>query len=103
MPTKLKSKFPEEFTCINECVSTTGKYTCAFGQHFRPTLCYDIVAVNRITGEATRLHFGDHKDQAMSRWVEFKRDMTAKRGESEKEEKNVYHIFGPNSRPSRVH
>ena len=93
---------PEEFTAVDETVSTTGKYAIAFGQHFRPTLCYDIIAVNRMSGEATRLHFGDHKDQAMTRWQEFKKDMTAPRAPGEDDEKDTYYIFGPDGKPTRV-
>lgn len=89
------TKFPEEFTCIDECVSTTGKYACALGQHFRPILCYDIVAVNRMTGEATRLHFDDKKDQAYARWYEFKKSITAPRGPSEEDEVDEYRIINP--------
>lgn len=86
---------PEEFTAIDECISTTGKYACALGQHFRPTLCYDIIAVNRATGEATRLHFHDHKDQAYTRWQDFKSQMTAARGPSEEDEADEYRIINP--------
>jgi len=90
-----------EFTAIDEAVSTTGKYAIAYGQHFTPEICYDIVALNQVTGIATRLHFRDDKAQAMTRWQDFKQAMTAPRTESEEEEKDVYKIFGPNGKPTR--
>ena len=31
----VKGRLPEEFTAIDEVVSTSGKYAIAFGQHFR--------------------------------------------------------------------
>lgn len=92
---QMRSKFPEEFTCIDEAVSTTGKYAIAFGQHFKPTLCYDIVGVNRVTGEAIRRHYNDHKDEAMAAWQKFKQGMTAPREPSEEDERERYQIFGP--------
>lgn len=87
---------PTEFTPINETVSTTGKYAIAFGQHFRPTLCYDVVAFNQITGVCKRVHFFDDKAQALACWDEFRNAMTAPRGPSEEsEEKDVFRIFEP--------
>lgn len=96
MPLPRLRRFPEEFTPIDEAISTIGKYAIAFGQHFRPTLCYDVVALNRLTGECKRVHYGDHKDQAMAKWQEFKQSMTAPRTPSEEDEVDKYHIFGPN-------
>jgi hypothetical protein len=93
---KLRGKFPEEFTAIDEAISTTGKYAIAFGQHFRPTICYDVIGVNRVTGEAIRRHYHDHKDEAMTYWQEFKKGMTAKRGESEESEHDAYKTHRPN-------
>jgi hypothetical protein len=92
------SKLPEEFTPINETVSTLGKYAIAFGQHFRPTLCYDVVALNRVTGECKRVHFGDHKDQAMACWNDFRNAMTGPRTPSEEEEKDGFTIFEPSTK-----
>ncbi len=89
-------RLPEEFTPIDEAISTVGKYAIAFGQHFRPTLCYDVVALNRLTGECKRVHYGDHKDQAMTRWQEFKKQMTGPRTSSEEDESAGFQIFGPN-------
>lgn len=93
---KVKGSLPQEFTPINETVSTTGKYAIAFGQHFNPMLCYDVIALNRATGEAKRVHFHDHKDEAMTCWNEFRNKMTGPRKESEEDERDQFHIFGPN-------
>ena len=87
-------KLPQELTVIDECISTTGKYACCLGQHFDPILCYDVVALNRVTGEAKRLHFRE-KDAAYTKWTEFKKDITAKRTESEEDEHDRYHHFSP--------
>jgi hypothetical protein len=89
------SHLPEEFTAINETVSTTGKYAIAFGQHFAPDLCYDVIALNRVTGEAKRVHFKSAKDRALTCWNDFRNQMTAKRGPSEEDEIDHYQIFGP--------
>lgn len=91
-----KNGQPEEFTAIDEAVSTTGKWAIAYGQHFRPTLCYDIIALNRFTGEAMRVHYNDHKEIAMAKWEAFKEGMTAPRAEGEEDEPTGYKIFGPN-------
>jgi|SRR5882724_5614641 len=91
----VKGRLPEEFTAIDEAVSTSGKYAIAFGQHFRPMICYDVVAVNRYTGECVRRHY-DRKDEAMTYWQMFKEGMTAKRGPSEEDEHAGFKIFGPN-------
>ena len=93
---KVSSKRPEELTPIDEAVSTLGKYAICFGQHFRPELCYDVVAINRVTGECIRRHYGDKKDQAMTYWQEFKSKMTAPRTPSEEDESDRYHTHGPN-------
>jgi hypothetical protein len=92
---KHTNRRPEELTPIDEAVSTLGKYAICFGQHFRPTICYDVVGINRITGECIRRHYGDKKDQAMTYWQEFKAAMTAPRVQSEEDEKDGYSIFGP--------
>ena len=87
-------RIPEELTIIDETVSTTGKYAIAFGQHFNPMICYDVVALNRVTGITTRRHYHT-KDEAMTFWQEFRKEMTAPRGESEEDERDVPNIFGP--------
>ena len=89
-------RLPEELTPIDEAVSTLGKYAICFGQHFRPGLCYDVVGINRVTGECIRRHYGDKKDQAMTFWQEFKAKMTAPRTVSEEDEQDGYTTFGPN-------
>lgn len=91
-----KGRLPEEFTAIDEAVSTSGRYAIAFGQHFRPMICYDVIAVDRRTGECTRRHY-DAKDEAMTYWQTFKQGMTAKRGPSEEDEHAGFKIFGPNT------
>jgi hypothetical protein len=96
-------RLPEEFTPINETVSTTGKYAIAFGQHFRPEICYDVVALNRETGECKRVHWGDKKDQCMNMWNDFRNAMTAPRGPSEEDEPSGFQIFGPDSKPTKIH
>jgi hypothetical protein len=90
-----KSPSPEEFTPINEAVSTTGKYAIAFGQHFRPMICYDVIALNRMTGEAKRVHFNDDKAQALACWDKFRDQMTGPRTTSEEDEPDGFQIFGP--------
>ena len=96
-------RLPEEFTPINETVSTTGKWAIAFGQHFRPMICYDVVALNRLTGECKRVHFDDHKDQALTCWNDFRNAMTAKRTPSEEEERDHFTIFEPSRKPPTLH
>ena len=96
-------RLPEEFTPINETVSTTGKYAIAFGQHFAPDLCYDVIALNRVTGEAKRVHFKGSKDQALTCWNDFRNAMTAPRGPSEEDEPHGFQIFGPSGKPADVH
>jgi hypothetical protein len=97
-----KNNRPEEFTPIDECVSTTGKYSCAFGQHFRPTLCYDVLAHNNYTNEVIRRHYDDRKEEAQRFWEEFKQLMTAPRSEPESEEKDELYLFGPGESGRRI-
>lgn len=91
---------PEEFTPIDETVSTTGKYALAFGKHFRPMICFDVVVVNRATGHAKRVHHADNEAGARAMWDEFKKAMTGKRLESEQEEKDVYRFISPSRKPN---
>ena len=97
---KAFGKHPEEFTPIDEAVSTIGKYAIAFGQHFRPTLCYDVLALNRDTGECIRRHYGDRKDEALAYWQWFKQTMTGPRTPSEEDEQHVLHEFAPSNKPN---
>jgi hypothetical protein len=94
--TRHNGKQPEELTVIDETVSTTGKWAIAFGKHFRPMVCFDVVAMNRMTGEVKRVHHSDNEAGARIIWDEFKKSMTAKRKESEEDEPKGFKIFGPN-------
>jgi len=89
-------KSPEELTVIDETVSTTGKYAICLGKHFRPMACFDVVAMNRMTGQVKRVHYADREEIARIEWDEFKKSMTAKRTESEEDEPHGFKIFGPN-------
>jgi hypothetical protein len=98
----LRRGYPEEFTPIDEAVSTLGKYSIAYGQHFRPELCYDIVAHNNDTGEVIRRHYNEavsgpgYREASLRFWEKFKQDMMAPRGPSEEDEKDEYRIITPN-------
>jgi len=94
---------PQEFTALEETVSTLGKYSIAFGQHFTPEICYDILAHNNETGEVIRRHYSARQfpahqqyDRAKECWEDFKQAMTAPRGPSEEDEQDEYRIISPN-------
>jgi hypothetical protein len=75
---------------LSDCISTTGKYYCFYGQHLVNGFpCYDVAALAR-TGEtqgvAIRRHFNDpslspemNKANAIRFWDEFREKMTTPR------------------------
>jgi len=94
-----ESRVPQELTIIAESVSTSGKYAIALGQHFDPILCYDVVSLNRVTGECIRRHYRA-KDEAYAFWNEFRTGMTKPIGPSEEEEHDRLYVFNPKPKPN---
>jgi hypothetical protein len=82
-------------TILEKYNSTSGKYTCFFGEHFNGTEeCYDVGALNLINGELTRRHYIS-RAEAGEFWEEFKSNMRGT-GIYESDERDEFSIIPPN-------
>ena len=74
------------FQVLQKKVSTSGKYNIFYGTHVvEGRFCYDVAAMNTITGELIRRHY-KAKDEAITYWDEFQEKMLAPAQEGEEDE-----------------
>ena len=74
------------FQILQHKVSTSGKYKIYYGTHIvEGNYCWDVAAVNTITGELIRRHYAA-KDEAILYWDRFSEEMMAPAQDEEEDE-----------------
>jgi hypothetical protein len=80
---------------LDRCVSTTGKYFCFYGVHYdSKDSCFDVGAVNTLTGEIVKRHYPDEKE-ASEFWETFRAQMQAPREGGIEDEPTGFVVITP--------